>query len=87
MLNVPETAKRLGVKPATIYALCAAGKIEHFRVGLGRGSIRIEPAAIAAYLDGQRVPVRDEPDHTPARRRHWSRDWDEVVGKPFLPRT
>ena len=41
-LNVKQTALRLNVSPSLVYALCAAGKLPHYRVGVGRGCIRIE---------------------------------------------
>lgn len=40
-MTVNEAAKRLEVKPSMIYALCAAGKLAHHRIGVGRGVIRI----------------------------------------------
>jgi excisionase family DNA binding protein len=55
MLTVKEAASRLGVSPKLIYALCAEGKIEHHRYGLGRGTIRISEAALERYQEGARV--------------------------------
>ena len=49
MLTAKETAQRLGVSPALVYALCASGKIRHERHGLGRGTIRISEEALAEY--------------------------------------
>jgi excisionase family DNA binding protein len=42
---VRQAAEALQVSTSTVYALCASGKLAHFRVG---NAIRIEPTAIAA---------------------------------------
>ena len=49
-LTVKEAAPQLRLSAATVYALCAARKLRHQRVGLGRGKILIPPEAIAEYL-------------------------------------
>ena len=45
-----EAAPRLRLSAASVYALCAAKKIRHQRVGVGRGKILIPPDAIDEYL-------------------------------------
>ena len=45
-LTVKEVAARLRVCTATVYRLCAAGELRHFRVG---AAIRIGEDALAAY--------------------------------------
>ena len=66
-MNVREAAIRLGVSPALVYALCAARRLRHSRVGLGRGKIVISEEAIAEYLRGREVgPV---PRGPPAPRQ------------------
>jgi excisionase family DNA binding protein len=50
MLSVKESARRLGVSQALVYALCSRGEIEHHRFGVGRGAIRIEEGALQKYL-------------------------------------
>jgi excisionase family DNA binding protein len=61
MLTVKRTAEMLNVSPGLIYALCATGKLEHERYGLGRGTIRIREDAIqdfqnrAKFIHGRRV--------------------------------
>lgn len=47
-ISVKEAAVRLGVSPSLVYALCASGRLNHYRVGVGRGTIRIEEADLAA---------------------------------------
>jgi excisionase family DNA binding protein len=51
MLNVKQVAAELGISPALVYALCAAGKLEHERYGLGRGTIRITPEALKKFRE------------------------------------
>jgi excisionase family DNA binding protein len=40
-LTVKEAANRLRVSQATVYTLCANGRLTHVRLGTGRGTIRI----------------------------------------------
>lgn len=47
LLTVREVAERLGVCTATVYSLCERGELAHLRVS---NAIRIEPAALDAYL-------------------------------------
>jgi len=49
MLTVKRAAEILNVSQGLIYALCAQGKLEHERYGLGRGTIRIREDALAQY--------------------------------------
>lgn len=50
LLTVNEASECLRVSAATVYALCAAKKLRHQRVGVGRGKILISVEAIAEYL-------------------------------------
>lgn len=51
-LTVKEAAERLKVAPATIYMLCAQGRLAHVRVGTGgRGTIRIREQDLTDYLE------------------------------------
>lgn len=49
-MTAKQAAIRAECSADTIRALCAAGKIRHSRVGLGRGTIRIAEADLDAYL-------------------------------------
>jgi excisionase family DNA binding protein len=49
MLTVKHAAQILNVSQGLVYALCAQGKLEHERYGLGRGTIRIREDALAQY--------------------------------------
>jgi excisionase family DNA binding protein len=67
MLKVKDVAEQLGVAQGTVYQLCASGKIVHLRIGRGRGAIRIEPAAVADYVEAVRVRT---PEMKPGEFRH-----------------
>jgi excisionase family DNA binding protein len=62
LLTVVQAASRLGISPSTIYQLVAARRIEHLRIGNGRGGIRFTNELLAAYLESCRV----EPSRPPA---------------------
>jgi excisionase family DNA binding protein len=49
-LSVKQVARKLNVSPSLVYALCAAGRLAHHRIGLGRGVIRIEAGAILSVM-------------------------------------
>ncbi|MEW4569549.1 helix-turn-helix domain-containing protein [Tautonia sp. JC769] len=49
-MRVREAAQRLDVSPGTVYALVASGRLRCYRVGMGRGSIRISEEHLAEYL-------------------------------------
>jgi excisionase family DNA binding protein len=49
-VKVKQAAARLEVSQTTLYALVAAGKLRCYRVGVGRGQIRIGEVHIAEYL-------------------------------------
>lgn len=44
LLTVKQAADRLGVSQRTIYDLVACGRLRCQRVGVGRGTIRIQPS-------------------------------------------
>jgi excisionase family DNA binding protein len=49
-MTVKEAARQLRLSAASVYALCAAKRLRHQRVGVGRGKILIPPDAITEYL-------------------------------------
>ena len=55
MLRVAEVANRLGVSAALVYQLIADRRLPHFRIGTGRGTIRVRGEDVDAYLAGCRV--------------------------------
>ena len=49
-MKIKQAAARLELSQTTVYALVAAGKLRCYRVGVGRGQIRIAEEHIAEYL-------------------------------------
>jgi excisionase family DNA binding protein len=54
-VTVKEAAARLEVPVSSVYALAAAGRLPHRRIGLGKGVIRITEADLAEFLERCRV--------------------------------
>ncbi len=48
LLTVHDVASQLNVSTATVYKLCAAGKLAHVRVV---GAIRVAPVDLAAFIE------------------------------------
>jgi excisionase family DNA binding protein len=66
-LSVAEAAKHLRCSPDTIYRLCANGTLPHFRIGTGRGAIRIRLSDLEAC---QQI-CRPSPVELSAKRRKY----------------
>ena len=64
-LNVRDYAAAYGVSPATVYAMCTAGKLPHVRLGTGRGTIRISEDAVILTDEQDKPPspttTKDKP--------------------------
>ena len=54
MLSTEEVARRLGVKPATVYAYVSRGLLHSRRNGAGKGSL-FDEAEVAAFAAGRRA--------------------------------
>jgi excisionase family DNA binding protein len=54
-MTVNETAAMLGLSEQSVYLLCAAGKIAHYRMGLKKGVIVISKDDANAYMESCRV--------------------------------
>lgn len=65
MLSVKQAAEKLGVSSKTVRGLVNAGLIQHHRVGVRQGTIRISKEAIAEYLDSTLVEVQSKRDKKP----------------------
>ena len=64
MYTVQQVAERLNTSLSLIYALCAQGRLDHLRIGLGRGTIRISDDALQEFLSMQsRSPTRPKHSH------------------------
>lgn len=55
MLTVNEVAARLKVSKSTIYNAVESGSMPHYRIGVGRGAIRISEEQLEAFLLGSLV--------------------------------
>lgn len=55
MFNVQQAADKLGISPSLLYRLVSERKVPHFRIGTGRGGIRITEEQLQNYLEDCRV--------------------------------
>jgi excisionase family DNA binding protein len=55
MLTVTEIAARLKVSRSTIYNAVEAGILSHYRIGLGRGAIRVSEEQLQKFLESTEV--------------------------------
>ncbi|WP_146599765.1 helix-turn-helix domain-containing protein [Novipirellula aureliae] len=60
MLTVNEVADRLNVAPSTVYGLLSQGRLKCYRIGLGRGTIRVSEDELARFLA---ATVSDPSEH------------------------
>lgn len=51
LYRVKAVAEALDVSPATIYRAVETGKLAGYKIGTGKGAVRIPGGAIPAYLD------------------------------------
>ncbi|MFC8273780.1 helix-turn-helix domain-containing protein [Streptomyces sp. NPDC057271] len=58
-LRVKDVATALGVNVQTVYVLVRQGDIASYRVGAGRGTIRISRAAFDQYVADRGIPASD----------------------------
>lgn len=49
-MTIKDVAQLLRVSPACVYELVGAGKLACYRIGKGRGTIRISDAQLEAFL-------------------------------------
>jgi excisionase family DNA binding protein len=55
VLTVKEVAERLKVSIGCVYQLITERRLQHLRIGCGRGAIRIREDDLSSFLDGCRV--------------------------------
>ncbi|KOG58443.1 hypothetical protein ADK77_44230 [Streptomyces antibioticus] len=58
-LRVKDIAAALQVTNATVYAEIKAGRLPSYRVGQGRGTIRVARAAFTQYLNERGIPTSE----------------------------
>ncbi len=77
MLTVKCVAEILSVSQGLVYALCAQGKLEHERYGIGRGTIRIREESLAKFQEkvkaGSRRSWPSPPDSSVFKQLNASR--------------
>ncbi|MET9614989.1 helix-turn-helix domain-containing protein [Kitasatospora indigofera] len=56
-LRVKHLAVALGISPETAYREVQSGRLPSYRVGTGRGTIRIQRSDFRAYLKAQGIPL------------------------------
>lgn len=54
MLTVRDVAARLNVSPGCVYRLVSLGVLPHIRIGAGRGTIRVDEADLAAFVEREK---------------------------------
>lgn len=59
-MTVREAAERLTPSRSEMYALIRAGRVAHYRVGLGRGRVTLDEADLEAYRQSCRVEAVPE---------------------------
>lgn len=62
LLTVKQAAWYLNVGDRTVYSLCADNNLRHYRIGNGRGTIRIRREDLDRYLEQNQVNVRSTED-------------------------
>ena len=63
LLSIPETARRIGVHPDTLYRLCRTGQFPP-AIQIGRGW-RVSAPRLDRYLHGDETDSYAEPDPEP----------------------
>jgi len=61
VLTVKDVAERLNVSLGTVYALVSKGELKAFRIGVGRGTLRIAEDSVGDYLEENEVTPVDWP--------------------------
>jgi excisionase family DNA binding protein len=68
-MTVKEAAIRLEVSPGTVYALVSSGKLRCYRIGNGRGAIRIGEEHLSEFLKAAE-PIPAPPPAPKVRLKH-----------------
>lgn len=58
-LRVKDIAAALRANKGTVYAEIKAGRLASYRIGQGRGTIRVSRAAFMRYLDERGIPAAE----------------------------
>lgn len=68
-MRVREVAARLEISPSLVYQLIASGKLGCYRIGNGRGVVRVTEEQLQEYLRAAE-PVKAQPPEIRVRLRH-----------------
>jgi excisionase family DNA binding protein len=55
VFTIAEIAKKLRISPACAYALIESGQLPCYRIGIGRGTIRVSDEQLQVYLAANTV--------------------------------
>ena len=59
MFKVPDIAKQLNCSISTVYGLVDAGKLVAYRIGVGRGALRIAESDLTSFLESCRTKTAE----------------------------
>jgi len=65
LLDIKQAAEVLSISTSLVYQLVESGQLRAFRVGTGRGILRIRIEDIQAYLDDCQIETAEEPMRAP----------------------
>ena len=65
LLTVKQASERLNCSKTLVYALCGQGVLKHIRLGLGRGTIRIEEDDLFAFIEVNKTTSSTPPATLP----------------------
>jgi excisionase family DNA binding protein len=74
VFSVDQVAKRLGVSLACVYALVESKELAHYRIGMGRGTIRVSDEQLQAYLGQHEQKRRTKAPVAPVKLKNLSLD-------------
>ena len=86
LLTVNEVQTQLNVSRACVYSLVESGQLPCIRIGIGRGTIRIDATDLEAFIESRKYPPRKQARARPANgkafihldanrlRQAWSKD-------------
>ncbi len=70
MFSVHQISKRLGVSLACVYALVESKALAHYRIGMGRGTIRISEDQLQTYLGKHEQKSSVKAPAAPVKLKH-----------------
>jgi excisionase family DNA binding protein len=68
MLTVPEVAGYLRVSRSLVYQLTESGRLPTYRVGMGRGAVRVSKEDLSRYVESCKHETGETVVRPPRRR-------------------